>query len=125
MTNPVVHFEIIGQNPAALRSFYGDLFGWTTDTSSPVASEISDAGEYGFIEPSESGGIAGGIGGGAGRTPHTIFYVGVADVAETLARVEALGGTVTLAPAARPDGGLVVAQFADPEGNAVGLAGPQ
>jgi predicted enzyme related to lactoylglutathione lyase len=34
---PIVHFEIIGQDPQKLRSYYGDLFGWKFDTSAPVA----------------------------------------------------------------------------------------
>ena len=29
MKNPVVHFEIQSQDPAALRSFYAELFDWT------------------------------------------------------------------------------------------------
>lgn len=28
MGQPVVHFEIIGSDPARLRGYYGDLFGW-------------------------------------------------------------------------------------------------
>ena len=28
MKNPVVHFEIQSQDPAALRAFYADLFDW-------------------------------------------------------------------------------------------------
>ena len=28
MGQPVVHFEVIGKDPDALRSYYGDLFGW-------------------------------------------------------------------------------------------------
>ena len=128
MTNPVVHFEIIGKNPDALRRYYADLFGWTADTASEVAPEISDAGDYGFIErDAEAGpvGIPGGIGGGPERTAHTIFYVGVPDVRAALARAQSLGGIVVLAPAAKPGGGLVVAHFTDPEGNLIGLAGPK
>jgi predicted enzyme related to lactoylglutathione lyase len=126
MTNPVVHFEIIGQDPGALRGYYSELFGWYANTDSAVAVEISDEGDYGFIDPqTAAGGIAGGIGGGPGRTAHTIFYVGVADVTEALAHAVDLGGAVVLAPATKPGGGLVVAQFADPEGNVIGLAGPK
>ena len=28
MGQPVVHFEVIGQDPDKLRSYYGELFGW-------------------------------------------------------------------------------------------------
>jgi hypothetical protein len=33
-------FEIIGNDPEKLRSYYGDLFGWEFDTPSPVAQEV-------------------------------------------------------------------------------------
>lgn len=28
MGRPVVHFEIVGRDPARLRSYYSELFGW-------------------------------------------------------------------------------------------------
>jgi predicted enzyme related to lactoylglutathione lyase len=80
MARPVVHFEVIGSNPDQLRRYYGDLFGWTFDTPSPVAQEISAVDSYGFMElvTSEDGaGIRGGIGGGEGYDSHAVFYVGV------------------------------------------------
>jgi predicted enzyme related to lactoylglutathione lyase len=144
-TNPVVHFEIIGADAPALREFYGALFGWRFDTTSPVAPEISDPGQYGFIDPPaadaaavapaddpgggtdapRSCGIAGGVGGGPGRVPHALFYVGVPDVEAALREAERLGGIRVLGPAANPNGMLVVGQFTDPEGTLVGVAGPR
>jgi predicted enzyme related to lactoylglutathione lyase len=32
MGRPVVHFEIIGNDPAKLRGYYGELFGWEFQT---------------------------------------------------------------------------------------------
>ena len=58
MGQPVVHFEIIGNDPAKLRRYYGDLFGWEFDTSGPVHAEVSEAGNYGFVDGSASGGRA-------------------------------------------------------------------
>ncbi|HUA45695.1 MAG TPA: hypothetical protein VMA77_10730 [Solirubrobacteraceae bacterium] len=40
MGQPVVHFEIIGADPAGLRGFFGDLFGWEFDTSGAVANGL-------------------------------------------------------------------------------------
>ena len=126
MADPVVHFEIIGRDPDALRSFYRRVFGWEADTDSPVAAAVSDAGEYGFIEPPPGAvGIPGGIGGGPSHRPQVLFYVGVDDVAAALGRVRDAGGAAVLEPVARPDGKIVVARFTDPEGNLVGLAGPR
>jgi uncharacterized protein len=51
MGNPIVHFEIIGREPARLRSYYAELFDWRTNTDSPVAPEVSESGNYGFIDP--------------------------------------------------------------------------
>ncbi|MGW3965477.1 VOC family protein [Amycolatopsis sp. NPDC005003] len=53
-----------------------------------------------------------------------VFYVGVPDVAAALAEAERLGGTRRMGPDRAPGRDLVVAHFADPEGNLIGLAGP-
>ncbi len=124
MGQPVVHFEITGEDPAQLREFFGDLFGWTYEMT-PVAPAVSEPGDYGFIDlltAADGAGIRGGVGGGPGRQPSALFYVGVDDVAGALQRAEQLGGTRKMGPETAPNG-LVVAHFADPEGNLVGLAG--
>jgi predicted enzyme related to lactoylglutathione lyase len=38
VADPVVHFEIIGKDPDKLRSYFGELFGWQFDTSSPPSA---------------------------------------------------------------------------------------
>ncbi len=125
MGNPVVHFEIIGKDPASLRDYYGQLFGWEFDMSSPVAAEVSEPADYGFTDPgrTEGAGIPGGIGGGAGYGARVLFYVGVPDVGAALRKAESLGGTRRMGPATAPTG-LVVGHFTDPEGNLIGVAGP-
>ncbi|MDR2985749.1 MAG: VOC family protein [Nocardiopsaceae bacterium] len=123
MGQPVVHFEIIGTNPAKLRSYYGELFGWDFDTSSPVAESVSEPLNYGFADITEDGtGIPGGVGGGQAYEPHTIFYVGVPDVEAALQEAERLGGQRRMGPDRAPTG-LVVGHFTDPEGNLIGVAG--
>ena len=122
---PVVHFEIIGRDPAGLRDFYRGLFGWEFDASGPVVEVVSEAGNYGFVEQASarSGvGIPGGVGGGANYEPHTVFYVGVPDVAAALDQAERLGATRQSGPEQSPGRDLVVGQFLDPEGNLIGLA---
>jgi predicted enzyme related to lactoylglutathione lyase len=44
MKNPVVHFEIQSQDPAALRAFYADLFDWNVQHHciGMAASKIPD-----------------------------------------------------------------------------------
>jgi uncharacterized protein len=127
MGYPVVHFEVIGEDPATLRRYYRDLFGWEFDTSGEVSEAVSQAGNYGFVErntTSDGTGIPGGVGGGAGHDAHAIFYVGVADVEAALQQAESLGGTRRMGPANSPGGRLVVGHFTDPEGNLIGVAGP-
>jgi len=126
MSNQIVHFEIIGREPGALREFYRSLFGWQADTGAQVAPEVSDAGDYGFIDaaPAQSG-VPGGIGGGAGFAPHALFYVGVDDVETALDQAERLGGKRMLGPAENPNGAVVVGHFSDPEGNLIGVAAPR
>jgi predicted enzyme related to lactoylglutathione lyase len=125
MTQPVVHFEVIGSDPERLRRYYSDLFGWTYTTPSPVAREVSDPDKYGFVDlmtMDDGTGIRGGIGGGDGFDHHALFYVAVPDVEAALRDAERLGGTRVLGPARSPSG-LVVGQFTDPEGTLIGVAG--
>jgi hypothetical protein len=127
MGQPVVHFEIIGTDPAQLRNYYGELFGWEFDTSGTVAEAVSQPGNYGFVAPGTAGngpGIPGGVGGGAGYDRHVVFYVGVPDVEAALQQAESLGGARRLGPERAPGRDLVVGHFTDPEGNMIGLAGP-
>ena len=125
MGQPVVHFEIIGTAPDRLRAYYGELFGWEFDTSSPVSDAVSEPMNYGFVDGNKAGdgtGIPGGVGGGTRYDSHVIFYVGVPDVEAALRKAESLGGTRRLGPARAPTG-LVVGHFTDPEGNLIGVAG--
>ena len=124
MGQPVVHFEIIGKDPERLRNYYGDLFGWEFDMSSPVSEAVSEPMNYGFVGGNTTGdgiGIPGGVGGGTDYDSHTIFYVGVPDVEAALQRAESLGGTRRMGPEQAPTG-LVVGHFTDPEGHLIGVA---
>lgn len=126
MGQPVVHFEVIGQDPEKLRGYYGALFEWEFDTSARVAATVSEPMNYGFVQrntTSDGTGIPGGVGGGAGYDSHVVFYIGVPNVEAALQKAESLGGTRRMGPERAPTG-LVVGHFADPEGNLVGVAGP-
>ncbi len=107
MGQPVVHFEIIGQDPAGLRRYYGELFGWEFSMDDAATEAVSQPGNYGFVDGSVSGGINGGVGGGEGYEQRVLFYVGVPDVEAALEQAERLGGTHQLGP----------------EGNLIGVAG--
>jgi len=91
MSRPVVHFEVIAKDPARLRKYFGELFGWQFDTPSPVAQEVSDPDSYGFLDliaTDDGTGIRGGVGGGPDYESHAVFYVSVPDVEAALRRAE-------------------------------------
>ncbi len=123
MAQPVVHLEIIGKDPAQLRTFYAELFGWQFDTSAPISAAVSEAGNYGFTEGPQGDPVPGGVGGGPGYEPHVMFYVGVEDIEAALVKAESLGGTRRLGPERVEGRDLVIGHLTDPEGNLIGVAG--
>lgn len=121
MGQPVVHFEVIGSDPSALRRYYAELFGWEFTTGDAATETVSQPGSYGFVDERQAG-INGGVGGGEGYAGRVLFYVGVPDVEAALQEAERLGGTRQMGPEGVP-GTLVVGRFTDPEGNLIGVAG--
>jgi len=110
MVNKVVHFEVLGRDGKRTQEFYSRLFGWNVDASNPM--------EYGIIGASDAG-----IGGGAAASqdqPMVTFYVEVPNLEDALRRAGELGGRTVMEPADVP-GGPRLAQFADPDGNVIGL----
>ena len=110
MPNPVVHWEIGGHDLETLTDFYRQLFGWEPQSF--------DA-DYRLVALEE------GIGGGLMRChgdvpPYVTIYVAVDDLAEVLARVEALGGLTLVPPTPIPGVGAF-AILQDPEGNPIGI----
>jgi predicted enzyme related to lactoylglutathione lyase len=118
MGQPVVHFEIIGEDPDKLQSYYSDLFGWEIDSDNPM--------NYGMVQRDanvnpDGIGIGGGIGPGPeGYSGHVTFYVEVPDVEAALAKAESLGGSRMMGPE-KPMEGVEIGLFNDPEGHTVGV----
>ena len=118
MGQPVVHFEIMGKDGAALRSFYSTLFGWNIDANNPM--------NYGIVTREENLSPEGiGIGGGVGEVPdgmpgHVTFYIGVTDVEAALAKAERLGGSRVMGPE-KVMGTIELGLFTDPEGHLIGV----
>jgi predicted enzyme related to lactoylglutathione lyase len=118
MGQPVIHFEILGRDGPALRSYYTDLFGWKFDNSAPM--------DYGTVDGRDNGSEGNmSIGGGIGSAPegyggHVTFYVAVPDVEEALVKAESLGGKRMMGPDKVMEN-IEIGQFTDPEGHLVGL----
>jgi predicted enzyme related to lactoylglutathione lyase len=118
MGQPVVHFEVVGKDGAALRSYYSELFGWQIDADNPM--------NYGIVQRDGNVSADGvGIGGGVGQGPqgysgHVTFYIEVPDVEAALAKAESLGGTRVMGPEPIMDT-VELGQFTDPEGHLIGV----
>ncbi len=115
MDNPVVHFEILGTDGAALIGFYRDVFGWPL-RDNPLPGWPS----YAIMEPAQ------GVGGAVGRADAApggavIVYIEVDDLGESLDRAVERGATVALPVTPVAGTQLSVAWLRDPQGNLVGL----
>ncbi len=87
MSSPIVYFEISGPAGARLRAFFKSVFGWEIDDSSTIASRCT-------------GGLRGGI-----REDPTdkVLYMGVDDIDDVLAKIEANGGSIVLPRTVGPE----------------------
>jgi uncharacterized protein len=117
MGQPVVHFEVIGNDGEKLRSYYAELFDWEFDVDNPM--------NYGIVQRdgntnADGAGIGGGVAGYEGMDGHVTFYVEVPDVEAALAKAESLGGTRIMGPDKIMDT-IELGQFADPEGHMIGV----
>ena len=111
--HPVVHAEIRSSDPDATRSFFGELFGWT------YPSEGAYPG-YTFVDTGVDGALPTAISPLQGDGDAVLFFVGVQDVAETLAQAERLGGRIVQPPQTVP--GVTFGVLADKQGHLIGVA---
>ncbi|MFG1705900.1 VOC family protein [Nonomuraea sp. M3C6] len=91
MDNTVTWFEVATDDPESAQTFYGGLFGWTfaRDDEGPI--------DYRMIGYPGGERPAGGLYNTKGEFPsHAVFHVQVADVEETCAKSESLGGKVVM-----------------------------
>ncbi|MFA5890576.1 MAG: VOC family protein [Actinomycetota bacterium] len=112
MGNSVVHFEVNGPDREALEKFYSELFGWHVQPMPEMG--------YSIVNTHAGAGIDGGI----GQTDHgrgfVTFYVEADDPQSILDKAQSLGGSVVM-PVTEIPGVVTVAQFADFDGNIIGL----
>ena len=113
MSHPVVHAEIRSSDPDATRAFFGEVFGWT------YPSEGAFPG-YTFVETGVPGALYTAISPLQGDTDIVTFFIGVEDIAATIADATRMGGKLVQEPTSVP--GVTFALIADPLGHVVGLA---
>lgn len=114
--NAPAWFDISTPDAGRAREFYGMVFGWTAHAANPDYSLLMNGSEQGPI---------GGMGQSGPQSPYTglVLYIGVDDVDAALERAETAGASRTLLPVSVPGQGRI-AVFRDPDGNHVGLIGP-
>lgn len=111
MGNPIVHFEIGSRDSEKAKNFYAELFGWSIEAMGPaqMISTGSDMGIGGHIST-------------LGHEPHNFVtvYAQVDDIPATLAKAEALGGSIMIPETEVPGQGSF-AWLKDIDGNIIGL----
>lgn len=134
MINKVVHFEIAADDLERAKRFYESIFDWQFITWSPPGGEV----DYILINtvatdergmPKELGGVNGGMfkrstsrAENGGENAY-VCTVAVANIDETLRKVEANGGVVVM-PKDEVEGIGFTARCLDSEGNIFGLLQP-
>lgn len=127
MGAPITWFEVNTTDSKAARKFYAEIFGWKLQV-------LDDVG-YVLVDTQAERGIGGGI--GEARGPNQVtFYIEVDDPQVYLDRIEKAGGKTVVPVTEIPAQGsppsprtrswrrgdmVTFAQFADPQGNVVGL----
>lgn len=110
MPAPLVFFDIAGPDLASQSKFYSTIFGWkiaadggfSVSVASPLPANLR-------VEPADQGPVT-----------ERVVYLGVDDVAATLTKIAANGGSIVFPRFVVP-GKVVVGMFKDPAGNRMGL----
>ena len=111
MGQPIVHFEILGKDHAAIRDFYAAQFGWG----------MQEAMEGYTLVTTAEGSVAGAVGTPPeGLDRMVTLYIQVESIDDALASIAKAGGA-TVVPRTVIPGMVTYAQFTDPAGNVVGL----
>jgi predicted enzyme related to lactoylglutathione lyase len=109
--------ELTTPDPAAARTFYGELFGWTSDDFMPMG----EMGEYRFL--AHAGQTIGAVCGvQPGGSKGWRFYIRVPSIGAAAEAVKSSGGTVAMGPMEVPGGDhIIIGQ--DPQGAEFALVG--
>ena len=119
MGNPVIHFEIGGEDVERLTDFYSSVFEWEI---TPLADQLYIA------DPGSDKGIQGHLFQATEETDsanNVIIYVEVDDIQACLSQAESLGGEILIPPQEIPGNASHFAIFRDPSGNKIGLLQPR
>jgi predicted enzyme related to lactoylglutathione lyase len=109
--------ELTTSDPAAARTFYGDLFGWSSEEFMPMG----ELGEYRFFAHAGTtiGALCQPMPGGSAKWR---YYIRVPSIAKSVEAVKQNGGTVSVGPHEVPGGDHIVIGN-DPQGAEFALVG--
>jgi predicted enzyme related to lactoylglutathione lyase len=111
--NPIVHWELMGPDGDAMKTFYSTIFDWKFQ--SPPGFE-----NY-HMTDAEDTAVGGAVGQGMADMPaYAAIYVQVENIDSTLEEVEKAGGKTVVPRTVIPDT-VVFGMFHDPAGNLVAL----
>ena len=122
----IAHFMIPADNVDRAKHFYQTLLGWKIGpTKNPMDQSVMDAMQYQDIStgPAEKGTLNTGGLYRRHMTESILTFVEVGDIDKVLAKVERLGGKITM-PKEEITGVGLAAMIQDTEGNVIGLWKP-
>lgn len=105
MPAPIVYFDIAGPSVQQQSDFYEHVFGWSVDVGGVVSVPVDGPLLRGTLRSDPAA---------------KVIYLGVIDIIATQKAIVAHGGRV-IAPRFEVKGVAVLALFADPAGNDMGL----
>jgi uncharacterized protein len=116
MGDPVVQWQIVTKEPQKHAAFYAQVFGWKIDSDNPLGYRVAD--------PESARGISGGFWPAPPEAMAFVqLFVEVNDIAETVKKVTANGGSVLITPQTLP-AGEQMAVLRDPLGLTFGVVVP-
>jgi predicted enzyme related to lactoylglutathione lyase len=116
MAHPIVHIEISAKDHKEAAAWYKDIFGWET-------TEYPDMNYSTFTGP--DGSVSGGFNPVSEQNPagQVMVYINTDDLAATIKKIKARGGTVLEESFEIPTVGTM-GVFKDPTGNMLALLQP-
>jgi uncharacterized protein len=116
MGDPVTQWQIVTREPQKHAGFYAAVFDWKINSDNPLG--------YCMVDPGSARGIAGGFWPAPPEASAFVqLFVEVPDVAETIKKVAANGGSVLIPTQTLPNGERM-AVLRDPMGVTFGVVPP-
>src|SRR5437762_9982575 len=111
MPNPIVHFEIQGNDGPGIQNWYDGVFGWNIDRQ-PMPGPPDSGLTYGLVSAQDGRGIGGGVSASMDGQPHVNIYIEVDDPQAYLDKIVQTGGKIVM-PVMEVTETVTLAMFTD------------